>query len=99
MLISAHAVKGQGEVLGAGDQHAPHVASVFTTQGTKGRVTENDVIAVARHHGFCIQALESLVEAIDQSRVDSAHEAGPFPKGGTRTIVCASGKKLRAFSG
>ncbi|MCY1450247.1 hypothetical protein D9M71_670360 [compost metagenome] len=78
-LIGVHVVEGQGKVLGSGAEHSPHVAGVLAAQGAEGRVAEDDIIAVAGNHRFSVQALESLVEAGDQSTVGIAHEAGPFP--------------------
>src|SRR5471032_568937 len=45
-LIAAHVVEGQGEVLGASSEYAPHVTGIAATQLAECRVTEHHVLGV-----------------------------------------------------
>ncbi|MNZ99918.1 hypothetical protein D3C78_1192620 [compost metagenome] len=76
-IIGTDMIEGQGEILGAGGEHAPHIASITTTKLAERRVTEHHVIGVAGSHRLTVETLEGLVETGDQGAVDFTHGQTP----------------------
>ncbi|MNF43066.1 hypothetical protein D3C76_417210 [compost metagenome] len=76
-IIGADVVECQGEILGTGGEHPPHVAGIPATQFTERRITEYHVIGITGVHGLGIQPLKRLIEPGNQCAVGVTHAQAP----------------------